>query len=246
MKLRHLEEAALLLIVIGVGAGAGFASFTHVHDFTLTNSPAGTPDEFGWINAAASELVPIGSLISMRRRVRQGNGVGLPLFFLLAATGFSLTAQFAVAQPTIFGWLVSAFPALAFLGLGKLVMSELGSMKPEAPQEPAKAPVIEPEAPQTVKRQPEPEVTRQPEPEAPSEPEADTDDRSENVTMIRPKRAYRRSEGARTRRPMAESIRILREIRDEKPDITDEDLMSALGVNSRQFRNILRAERVAA
>jgi meiotically up-regulated gene 157 (Mug157) protein len=56
--------------VLLVGLMARAASFTHVHDWTLTNSPAGTPDWFGWANAVISELIPTASLIEIGRRRR--------------------------------------------------------------------------------------------------------------------------------------------------------------------------------
>ncbi|SCL16871.1 hypothetical protein GA0074694_1801 [Micromonospora inyonensis] len=55
----RVEDVILVLIVLVVGGLAGAASFTHVHDWTMANSPAGTGDWFGWANAAISELLPL-------------------------------------------------------------------------------------------------------------------------------------------------------------------------------------------
>ncbi|MGC4886351.1 DUF2637 domain-containing protein [Micromonospora sp. DT227] len=117
------EGLALVLIVLTVGGLAGAASFTHVHDWTMNNSPAGTGDWFGWANAAISELLPFAALLTIRRRRRTGGPVGYPLFLLVCAVALSLAAQLAVAKPSPSGWLLSAVPALAFLGLSKLVFS---------------------------------------------------------------------------------------------------------------------------
>ncbi|MET8283534.1 DUF2637 domain-containing protein [Micromonospora sp. NPDC005174] len=117
------EGLALVLIVLTVGGLAGAASFTHVHDWTMNNSPAGTGDWFGWANAAISELLPFAALLTIRRRRRTGGPVGYPLFLLVCAVALSLAAQLAVARPSPSGWLLSAVPALAFLGLSKLVFS---------------------------------------------------------------------------------------------------------------------------
>ena len=45
------------------------------------------------------------------------------MFLLVCAVSLSLAAQLAVAKPGLSGWLLSAVPALAFLGLSKLVFS---------------------------------------------------------------------------------------------------------------------------
>ncbi|MER5335864.1 DUF2637 domain-containing protein [Micromonospora sp. NPDC002717] len=118
-----MEGAVLVLIVLTVGGLAGAASFTHVHDWTMANSPAGTGDWFGWANAAISELLPLAALLTIRRRRRTGGPIGYPMFLLVCAVALSLSAQLAVAKPGVSGWLLSAVPALAFLGLSKLIFS---------------------------------------------------------------------------------------------------------------------------
>ncbi|WP_184539488.1 DUF2637 domain-containing protein [Micromonospora polyrhachis] len=125
----RFEGVVLVLILLTVGGLAGAASFTHVHDWTMTNSPAGTGDWFGWANAAISELIPIAALLTIRKRRRTGGPVGYPMFLLVAAVALSLSAQLAVAKPGLSGWLLSAVPALAFLGLSKLVLN----VKPAPP-----------------------------------------------------------------------------------------------------------------
>jgi len=119
----RVEGVVLVLIVLIVGGLAGAASFTHVHDWTMVNSPDGTGDWFGWANAAISELLPLAALLTIRRRRRTGGPIGYPMFLLLCAVALSLAAQLAVAKPGLSGWLLSAVPALAFLGLSKLVFS---------------------------------------------------------------------------------------------------------------------------
>jgi hypothetical protein len=119
----RVEGVVLVLIVLVVGGLAGAASFTHVHDWTMANSPTGTGDWFGWANAAISELLPLAALLTIRRRRRTGGPIGYPMFLLVAAVALSLAAQLAVAKPGLSGWLLSAVPALAFLGLTKLVFS---------------------------------------------------------------------------------------------------------------------------
>lgn len=129
----RLEGLVLVLILIVVGGSAGAASFTHVHDWTMANSPDNTPGWFGWANAVISELVPIAALLTIRRRRRTGASIGYPMVLLIAAAGLSLAAQLAVAKPGPSGWLLSAVPALAFMALVKLVLAPAPTTQPMAP-----------------------------------------------------------------------------------------------------------------
>ena len=117
------EGLVLVAILLLVAGFAGAASFTHVKEWTLDNSPDGTPVWFGWANAVISELVPIAALLTIRRRRRNREPFGYPLALLIAAAGLSLAAQLAVAKPGPSGWLLSAVPALAFMALVKLVLT---------------------------------------------------------------------------------------------------------------------------
>jgi hypothetical protein len=121
---QRLGDAILVLIVVAVGLAAGGASFTHVKEFTMVNSPQGTGVWFGWANAVITELVPTASALAIRRRRRHNPNapIGYPIVLMSLAVAASLTAQLAVALPTGFGWFVSALPALAFLGLTRLVL----------------------------------------------------------------------------------------------------------------------------
>ncbi|MDG4794062.1 hypothetical protein [Micromonospora sp. WMMD1082] len=156
----RMEGVVLVLIVIFVGLAAGAASFTHVHDWTMANSPANTPGWFGWANAVISELVPVACLLIIRRRRRHGGPIGYPLVLLVAFAGFSLAAQLGVAVgkvgPT--GWFLSAIPALAFMALVKLVLAPVHHDNPppaSMPVEPIRVPaaeqaVTEPVAPAAI------------------------------------------------------------------------------------------------
>ncbi|SCL40099.1 hypothetical protein [Micromonospora aurantiaca (nom. illeg.)] len=138
-----LEAVALVLILLIVAATAGWASFSHVHDWTMRHVPPGTPDAFGWANAVLSDLVPVACLLDIRRRRRHRQPISYPVFLMLAFASFSLAAQLAVADASPSGWLLSALPALAFMALTKLVFTgtpTLTSVKPT----PAPAPVREP------------------------------------------------------------------------------------------------------
>lgn len=120
---QRLTDSLLVAIVLAVGLMAGAASFNHVHDWTMHNSPTGTAGWFGWANAVITELIPTAALIIIARRRRHNQPIGYPTWLLIVAIGLSLTAQLAVAVPTIFGWMVSALPAVAFFALSKLVFT---------------------------------------------------------------------------------------------------------------------------
>ncbi|MGW4292788.1 hypothetical protein ACWEH1_07005 [Micromonospora chersina] len=164
-KAARVEGLVLVLILLTVAGFAGAASFTHVKDWTLANSPTGTGEWFGWANAVISELVPIASLLTIRRRRRAGAPIGYPLFLLIAAAGLSLAAQLAVAKAGPSGWLLSAVPALAFMALVKLVLAPApvreDATPPAEPAEPIRVQVAEqvttePAPPAAITPAPEP------------------------------------------------------------------------------------------
>ncbi|GIH10312.1 hypothetical protein Rhe02_83790 [Rhizocola hellebori] len=121
---QRFEDSVLVLILLAVGIAAGAGSFTHVHDWTMNNSPADKADWFGWANAVISELVPVASLLVIRRRKRAGQPIAYPAFLLVLALALSVTAQLAVAKPGFSGGLVAVVPALAFAALAKLILGK--------------------------------------------------------------------------------------------------------------------------
>jgi Protein of unknown function (DUF2637) len=120
---QRAENTTQILILLAIGGMAGAASFTHVHDWTMHNSPPGTSGWFGWANAVISELTPTAAGLEIRRRKRAHRPVAYPMTVLIAAAALSLTAQVAQATHSPTGWLVAAIPALAFLALTKLLLS---------------------------------------------------------------------------------------------------------------------------
>ncbi|MEV6811893.1 DUF2637 domain-containing protein [Micromonospora sp. NPDC051296] len=143
-RAERVEGLVLVVILLVVAGFAGAASFTHVKDWTLDNSLPGTGEWFGWANAVISELVPVAALLTIRRRRRTGGPIGYPMFLLMAAVALSLAAQLAVAKPGLSGWLLSAVPALAFIGLSKLVLTTAPAPAAPPADEPAPAPAPAP------------------------------------------------------------------------------------------------------
>src|SRR3954464_15797318 len=122
-RTERIEAVVQILILLLIGAMAGAASFTHVHDWTMHNTPKGTGDWFGWANAVIPELPPTAAGLEIRRRKRHHQSIAYPMAVLIAAAALSLSAQVAEAKAGPTGWLLAAVPALAFLALSKLVLS---------------------------------------------------------------------------------------------------------------------------
>jgi hypothetical protein len=131
----RIENTVQVLILLVIGGMAGAASFTHVHDWTMHNVPAGTGGWFGWANAVISELTPTAAGLEIRRRKRANRPIVYPMAVLIAAVALSLSAQVAQAKHSPTGWLVAVVPALAFLALSKLVLSRT-TAQPGMPADP--------------------------------------------------------------------------------------------------------------
>lgn len=120
----RLERATLVLILLAVATLAGKVAFFRVVDWTMANSPEATPRNAGWTNGVITELLPIGALLYIRHQKRHGRTPGLLAWSVLGgAFLFSLTAQLARAEPSVFGWVVAAMPSAAFMVLSKMVVS---------------------------------------------------------------------------------------------------------------------------
>ncbi|WP_077009675.1 hypothetical protein [Saccharothrix sp. ALI-22-I] len=235
-----------------VGSAAGVVSFSHVHQWSMTHLPAGTPSAFGWVNAAVSELVPIGALITIRQRRRTGRSIIYPAAILVGASLLSLAAQLAVATPSPSGWLLASVPTLAFMALSKLVLAELpvGTSGPSgqvgdsglpevpAPSEVRHVPVAQapqkraPELPATEPEAEVPAKTRGPEPRR-VEPEVPA------VAVVPIEQAQ---EGRRKRVP-AEVLRARALELLASPDRPTKAAVAAeLGVSDRRLRQVLSTD----
>jgi hypothetical protein len=116
----RLEGGVQVGIMLIMGVTAAAASFTHIHDLTVAN---GQPGWIGWANAVCVELMSIASGLELRRRKRTRQPAVFVYFILFAAVVVSLAAQVARAKPSVWGWIVAALPALAFLAIVKIVLT---------------------------------------------------------------------------------------------------------------------------
>jgi hypothetical protein len=116
----RLEDHVQVGILLIMGGMAGAASFTHIHDLSVTH---GQPSWIGWANAIVVELMSIASGLESRRRKRAGQSTTFVHTVLCAAVTVSLAAQVAEAEPSAWGWIVAALPAVGFLAVVKIVLT---------------------------------------------------------------------------------------------------------------------------
>ena len=130
-----VEDTIKLVILAAIMLAALAASFTHMKDWTMTWLPPQTPEWFGWANAVISELIPLASTLSLRKRLRQGKPLmSYALFILLGGAVLSLAAQLSAvgADASLSAKFLAALPSIAFLFLSKLVMGDLDSGRKHA------------------------------------------------------------------------------------------------------------------
>ncbi|WP_329793846.1 hypothetical protein V1227_18695 [Lentzea sp. DG1S-22] len=259
-RAERIERGAQVLILGAVGCAAGAVSFTHVHEWSMIHLPAATPDAFGWVNAAVSELVPIAALLTIRQRRRSGRGTTYPLAILVGASLLSLAAQLAVATPSPSGWLLSSVPTLAFMALTKLVLSELPVVSPSPIGQPDDATLSELPEQSKVAQVPVAQVPRRRAPEVPVvEPKAEVPPQAqapvaERVTPEVPAADIvpieQAQEGKRKRVPSDVLRARAMELLDSPSKPTKAAVAAELGVSDRRLRQVLNAtdgeERIGA
>lgn len=126
-RAERIEGWAQIIILLGMGIMAGAASFTHLHDLTVAH---GQPNWFGWVNAVVVELTSVAAGLEIRRRRRTGQPVQVLVVILMFAVLTSLAAQVARAEPSAWGWIVAALPALGFLTSVKIVLARVDHHRP--------------------------------------------------------------------------------------------------------------------
>ncbi|MGH3343684.1 MAG: DUF2637 domain-containing protein [Carbonactinosporaceae bacterium] len=105
-------------IALALGGAAFAASFTHVRDVAAAH---GQP---GWIShaiAVSVELMAIGSGLEIRRRRAHGHRHIWPVATLLLGVAMSLAANLETSGPGVWGKVMAAWPAIAFLAVAGLI-----------------------------------------------------------------------------------------------------------------------------
>lgn len=136
----RLESAIMYTLFAIVGTSALAGAFSHMHDWTIAaineirvsyGLQPDTADFYGWLNAAISELLPLGSLLAFRRGQRLGVGTRFPLWMMLGSAGLSLLAQLSYTGIPIpgDGVLLAALPALATMVLMKFAFADADKVR---------------------------------------------------------------------------------------------------------------------
>jgi hypothetical protein len=122
------ENRLQLVLLLGVGGMAGAASFRHVHDLAASH---GQPGWFAWSVAISIEAMALAAGLEIRRSRRVGKPVGVPVAALVGGVALSLSAQLAQAEPSPWGWILAAVPAMAFLTVLKFTLRRLDHLASE-------------------------------------------------------------------------------------------------------------------
>ncbi|MEY9846084.1 uncharacterized membrane protein (UPF0136 family) [Streptacidiphilus sp. BW17] len=126
-------------IVVGILGVCAFAvSFKHV---VQTADRAGQTGWVAYAIAVSVELMAIGAVSELRRRKLRGHPARWPRGVLVLGVVMSLAANLAVAQSTPWGYVMAAWPAVAFLAAAGIIESRPADRPTAAaPSEPADPP----------------------------------------------------------------------------------------------------------
>ncbi|GLW58569.1 DUF2637 domain-containing protein [Kitasatospora phosalacinea] len=128
---RDALTADLTVGILGVCAFA--VSFTHV---VQTASAAGQTGWVAYAIAVSVELMALGAVSEIRRRNRARQSARWPRGVLVLGVAMSLAANLAVARPTPWGYVMAAWPSLAFLAAAGIIESRPSGQptEPASPQ----------------------------------------------------------------------------------------------------------------
>ncbi|MFD4533554.1 DUF2637 domain-containing protein [Kitasatospora sp. NPDC058397] len=115
---RDALTADLTVGILGVCAFA--VSFTHV---VQTATEAGQTGWVAYAIAVSVELMALGAVAEIRRRKRARQPARWPRGVLVLGVAMSLAANLAVARPTPWGYVMAAWPSLAFLAAAGIIES---------------------------------------------------------------------------------------------------------------------------
>lgn len=117
---RHGEDALQIGLMLGVGGVAAAASWAHIVALAAEHGQGGW---LAYADAAVIETAALSAGLEIRRRKRTGQPVWGVAVVLVAAVALQLAAQLAAAELSVWGWLLGAVPAVAFLVLAKLALA---------------------------------------------------------------------------------------------------------------------------
>lgn len=168
-------------IVVGILGICSFAvSFKHV---VQTADRAGQTGWVAYAIAVSVELMALGAVSELRRRKRRGHPARWPSSVLVLGVVMSLAANLAVAQPTPWGYVMAAWPAVAFLAAAGIIESRRADWPTAAAAPEPSGLLTDPddeagtdatdEDPRAPAEQPPVQPAEQPQQQEPAEPDTD-------------------------------------------------------------------------
>ncbi|WP_289008500.1 DUF2637 domain-containing protein [uncultured Thermomonospora sp.] len=137
LALRLLDSGPVVILALIAGAG----SFTHIRDTAIE---AG---QTGWMAWAVAVCVDLTCVMAARERQRdkkigrKRNGpISWPTLVLIGGIVLSLAANLRQAQPTVWGWVTAATPAVAFLVAVSMLERRASGPRPAPADRSAPAP----------------------------------------------------------------------------------------------------------
>jgi hypothetical protein len=109
-------------MMLGVGTAATAYSWSHVLDLARVHGEGGWK---AWVVALVIETAAVSLGLEVRRRRREGQRVWFVVGALVVAIGLQLAAQLAMAPADVWGWVLAALPAVAFLVLIKTALAKV-------------------------------------------------------------------------------------------------------------------------
>ncbi|ASR35552.1 DUF2637 domain-containing protein [Prauserella marina] len=156
----RVVDTVRVLVAIILGGIGGAVGFTHTHDWAEHHGQTGW---LAWATAIVIEGMAVVAGFEIRRDHHAGKTTLLtfPVVVFVGAFVVQMAAQVELAEPSIFGWLVAAMPALGFLVVVKLLLRKPApntDTETTTATEPTKTDT-EPQTEPTRPAQPEPEPT---------------------------------------------------------------------------------------
>ncbi|MCX9191756.1 hypothetical protein C3Y87_10075 [Carbonactinospora thermoautotrophica] len=98
---------------------SGCVSFTHIHDTAVEH---GMPDAFAWAVAVSVDILAVQAGLEVQRDRKLRRRYTLPLVVIIAAVVLSLAANLAQAEGSPWGYVMAAWPAVAFMAIVKMLL----------------------------------------------------------------------------------------------------------------------------
>lgn len=117
----HVVDTVRVLVAVVLGGIGGAVGFTHTHDWAAHHGQTGW---LAWATAIVIEGMALVAGFEIRRDHHAGKTTlwTFPVAVFVGSFGVQMTAQVELAEPSPFGWLVAAMPALGFLAVVKLLL----------------------------------------------------------------------------------------------------------------------------